>query len=325
MKYVKWGIVGTGTIANKFAQAVVIADNSELVAVASRKLETAQAFAQKYNIKTCFSSYKELAEFDGVDAVYIALPHTYHASHTKLFVQAGKHVLCEKPITVNEKELLDGIATAKGKSVFVMEALWTRFLPIINKIKEVIDEGVIGDVLEVSADFCYNFPDRTNQLYDNARAGGSLLDVGVYGINFASIFLGENVTDIKVSAYINEGVDERLNALISYEGGKMARISSAISLQKPESAYIYGSKGYIFVPTFYGASEFEVNVDGYNKKYIIPFKGNGFEEEIEECNKCILSGKTQSDIMPLSRSLFTMKIMDDIRKKIGVFYDADKI
>lgn len=324
MEAVRWGIVGTGNIANKFASAVRNAEGAELVAVASRRVETSKEFAQKYNIEKVFEGYENLAAYDGIDAVYIALPHIYHASYSKMFLEAGKNVLCEKPISVNGKELEEIKKVAENKNVFIMEAMWTRFLPAIKEAKRLVDEGIIGDVREVSADFCYNYPDVTHQLYDNARAGGSLLDIGVYGINFASVFLGDDISDIKASAYVKNGVDERLNVLFTYKNGDIARISSAISLGKPEDGYIYGTKGYICVPTFYGASEFEVVIqDGERKKYLVPFKGNGFEEEIEECNRCILSGKRQSDVMPLSQSSVTMKIMDEIRKQIGVVYSVD--
>ncbi len=320
---VRWGIVGTGSIANKFAKAVKNADNAKLVAVASRTKESADAFGDKYDIEKRFASYEDLATFDGVDAVYIALPHTLHAPTTKLFMESGKHVLCEKPITINEKELLEIINLNADKKVYVMEALWTRFLPTINKIKSMIDQDIIGDVLEISADFCYNCIDHSKMIYDNAYAGGSLLDVGIYGLNFASIFLGDNVTDIKTAAKVKCGVDERLNVLLTYENGAIARISSAITLEKPATAYIYGTKGYIRIPTFFGPSQFEVTVSGKTTKYEVPFKGNGFEEEIEECNKNILNGKTQSDIMPLSKSLIITKLMDKIREQIGLVYDAD--
>ena len=320
---VRWGIVGTGNIANKFAKAVKNADNAKLVAVASRTKESADAFGDKYTIENRFSSYEELANFEGIDAAYIALPHTLHAPTTKLFINAGKHVLCEKPITINEKELLEIINLTNDKKVYVMEALWTRFLPTINKIKEMVNEGVIGEVLEISADFCYNCTDRSEMIFDNAYAGGSLLDVGIYGLNFASIFLGDKITDIKAAAKVDRGVDERLNVLLTYESGAIARISSAITLEKPATAYIYGTKGYIRIPVFFGPSQFEVTVSGNTTKYEVPFKGNGFEEEIEECNKNILKGKTQSDIMPLSQSLTITKLMDKIRKQIGLTYDAD--
>ncbi len=325
MKKIRWGIIGTGFIANKFATAVQNADGAELVAVASRKYETAKAFADKYGIEGIFSSYEDLAAFDGIDAVYIAVPHSYHAKYSKLFINAGKGVLCEKPIAVNSRELHEVRELAKEKGVFIMEAMWTRFLPVMAEIKRLIGEGVIGNIKEVSGDFCYNEPDRSQIMFHPQNAGGSLLDVGVYGINLASMFLGDDVASIKASAYVEEGIDERTNILLTYKNGAMARISSALTLRKPEDGYIYGDKGYIRIPTFYGATEFELSLDGADgtTTYRVPYKGNGFEEEIEECCRCIAAGKTESDIMPLSASSAVMSIMDEVRKQIKVTYSAD--
>ena len=323
MKKVRWAIAGTGNIANKFANAVKNADGAELVAVASRKLETAKEFAEKYDIEKTFGSYQELAEFDGIDAVYVALPHKYHAEYSMLFMRNGKNVLSEKPVTVNEKQFKEVRRVAEENNVFFMEAVWTRFLPAMLKIKEIIASGKIGDVLETSADFCYNSSHFDHAIFDSVCAGGGLLDVGIYGLTFASMFLGDDIVDVKPMAYVNNNLDERLNVLLSYKSGAIARVSSAITLEKPSDAYIYGTKGYIYVPTFFGASEFDVVVGGNKENYSVPFKGNGFEEEIEECNRCILAGKKQSDIMSLNQSGIMMKLMDDIRKQIGVVYNVD--
>ncbi len=325
MKKIRWGIIGTGFIANKFAVAVRNAEGAELVAVASRRPETAKAFAEKYGVENVFSSYEDLAASECIDAVYVAVPHSYHARYSKMFINAGKSVLCEKPITVNSGELREVRELAKEKGVFIMEAMWTRFLPVMAEVKRLIGEGVIGNVKEVSADFCYNEPDRSQIMFHIENAGGSLLDVGVYGINVASMFLGDEVCDIKATAYVADGIDERTNLLLTYKNGGIARISSALTLRKPEDAYIYGDKGYIRIPTFYGATEFELALDGTDgvKRYSVPFKGNGFEEEIEECCRCIADGKTESEVMPLSASAAVMAVMDEVRKQIKVTYSAD--
>jgi len=324
MELVRWGILGTGKIANKFAQAVQNAEGAKLVAVASRTEETAKAFAEKYNIAACFSSYEALAAFDGVDAVYIALPHTYHPIYAKLLMEAGKHVLSEKPICANAAQLEELQKIQKEKNVFLMEALWTRFLPAIHQLKHMLQEGIIGEVLEISADFCYNLDDRTHHVFNRRYAGGALLDVGIYGLNFASILLGDDVADIKTAIYENNGVDERTNVLLTYQNGAIARVSAAISLEKPEDGYVYGSRGYIRVPHFYRASEFEVVTQEGSRVYSFPYKGNGFEEEIEECCCCIAAGKTQSSIMPLCQSAAILRLMDAIRRQCGIVYDVDK-
>ena len=323
MKTVRWGILGTGNIANKFAQAVLNADGGKLVAVASRSAETANAFADQYNIENRFSSYEAMAEFDGIDAVYIALPHTYHPIYAKYFMNAGKHVLSEKPICANAKQLAELQQIQKEKNVYLMEALWTRFLPAILQLKKMVDGGIIGEVLEVSADFCYAQDDKEHHVYKRQYAGGSLLDVGIYGLNFASIILGDDVASVKASVYEKDGVDERTHVLLTYPGGEIARVSAAITLQKPEDGYVYGTGGYIYVPHFYTASEFTVVTESGSQTYHFPYKGNGFEEEIEECNRCIAAGIHQSGIMPLTQSSIMLRLMDQIRKQTGIVYDMD--
>lgn len=320
--YVRWGIVGTGEIANKFAQAVCNADGAKAVAVASRRAESARAFADTYGIEHSFGSYEELMNFDGVDAVYIALPHKYHVPYTEAFLRAGKHVLCEKPIAVSAGELERVQALAAEKNLFVMEAMWTRFLPVMTEIRKVIAAGTIGDVLEVSADFCYNNPDHSHHAFAGDGDGGSVLDVGIYGLNFALMFLGEDVRQVQAMARMENNADLNMNALLKFGTGAMARVSSALALDKPWLGYIYGSKGYIRVPAFYGASQFDVVVDGEAQTHAAPFKGNGFEEEIEEACRCILAGKTQSDVMPLARSAAVVKLMDEIRAQLGIVHKA---
>lgn len=324
MNYVRWGILGTGNIANRFAKAITNADGAKLVAVASRNIHTADNFADKYNIENRFSSYEALASFEGVDAVYIALPHIYHAQYAKIMMQAGKHVLSEKPICINSNQIDELIQIQKEQNVFLMEALWTRFLPAYAQIKAIISNGLIGDVLEVSADFCYNLENKAHNVYNANFVGGSLLDVGIYGLNFASMILGDDVTEINSTVFQNNGVDERTHIMLKYKNGAIARISSALCLAKPEDAYIYGSSGYIRIPTFYAATTFDVVKKDSIQTYNFPFKGNGFEEEIEECNRCILNNKSQSDIMPLSNSSSILKIMDSVRNQHNIMFDVDK-
>ncbi|MBQ3557196.1 MAG: Gfo/Idh/MocA family oxidoreductase [Oscillospiraceae bacterium] len=320
---VRWGIVGTGDIANKFARAVTNAQGAKPVAVASRRAETARAFADTYGIEYSFGSYEELMAFDGVDAVYIALPHKYHVPYTEKFLRAGKHVLCEKPIAVSAGELERLQAVAAEKNLFVMEAMWTRFLPVMSEIKKVIADGKIGDVLEVSADFCYNNPDHSHHAFAGDGDGGSVLDVGIYGLNFALMFLGEDVQRVQAMARMENNADLNMNALLQFKSGAMARVSSALALDKPQLGYIYGSRGHICVPAFYGASEFDVVVDGETVTHTAPFKGNGFEEEIEEACRCILAGKAQSSIMPLTCSMTVLKLMDEIRGQLGIVCHAE--
>ena len=294
------------------------------MAVASRTMESAKVFAEKYNIENAFEGYETLAAFADVDAVYIGLPHTYHPVYAKLFMEAGKHVLSEKPICINSRQLKALQEIQKEKNVYLMEALWTRFLPAILQLKKMLNEGIIGEVLEVTADFCYRQEDRlSGTVFKRSYAGGSLLDVGIYGLNFASVVLGDDVLSIQATGEVENAVDERTHIVLKYADGGIAHITSAITLNKPEDAYVYGTKGYIRVPHFYSASELEVTTAAGTQIYCFPYKGNGFEEEIEECNRCILSGITQSSIMPLTQSAEILQLMDEARRQIGLSYDAD--
>ena len=321
MKKIRWGIAAPGAIANKFAKAVKNVENAELVAVAARSEEKAKAFAEKYDIPNAFCGYEKMAEWDGVDAVYVATPHPFHKPVAEIYLNAKKHVLCEKPVCINAAQAKALKECAAKNGVFLMEAMWTRFLPAIKEAQEVVKSGEIGEVLGIEADFCYRIePEEDAKVFDNAIAGGSLLDVGVYGLHFAAIFLGSSPQSVSATANVENGVDMHTAVTLKYSGGAMASITSAINLQKPETAYIYGTKGHIYLPNFYGANELFVAVGGdarYIEKSAI---GDGFEEEIIEVCDCIRAGKSESGILPLDESIAILGQMDEIRKQIGVKY-----
>ena len=205
-----------------------------------------------------------------------------------------------------------------------MEAMWTRFLPAINEVEKIVKDGTIGEILSLSADFCYgSTPDEERKIFINSMAGGSLLDVGVYGLHFASIFLGDNPEQICSLSKIEYDVDVQTNVLLKYKNGAIASISSAITVVKPESAYIYGTKGYIHIPCFYGANEFFININGKETHIKKPSIGYGFEEEIYEACRCINLGKNESDVNPLDKSITILKQMDLIREQNGIKYPFD--
>lgn len=320
MKKIRWGIAGPGGIANKFAVAVKNVPSAELVAVASTNKARAKAFAEKHDIPHAFCGYDSLSHFDEVDAVYIATPHSNHKEVAELFLNAGKHVLCEKPICVNARQAQELKKCAERNGVFLMEALWTRFLPAIKEAQNIVNRGDIGEVLGIKADFCYVAERNVDRLFKNELAGGSLLDLGVYGLHFAAIFLGNSPEKIIALADTDGGVDLHTNILLKYKNGAIANISSAIDLKKPQEAYIYGTKGRICIPYFYGATELFVSVGGAEEKIVKRGIGDGFEEEIIEACECIASGKLQSDVLPMDESIAIMKQMDDVRAQIGLVY-----
>ena len=314
-------IVGYGGMGSWHARHIMERGAVELAGIYDIKEERV-ALAREKGIYAYPSLEAVLAD-ESVELITIATPNELHKPLAIAALRAGKHVLCEKPIAVCAGELERVQVLAAERNLFLMEAMWTRFLPVMSAIKKVIADGVIGDVMEVSADFCYNNPDHTHHAFAGGGDGGSVLDVGIYGLNFALMFLGEDVQRVQATAIMENNADLCMNALLTFERGKVARVSSALALDKPADGYIYGSKGYIFVPHFYGASQFDVVVGGNTTTHTVPFKGNGFEEEIQECCRCILAGKTQSDTMPLARSMVVMKLMDEIRGQLGIVHKAN--
>lgn len=321
MKKIRWGIVGPGNIANKFAVAIKNVEGAELTAVAARSLEKGSEFAAKYGIPKVFGGYDSMAASDEVDAVYIATPHPFHKPCAELFLKAGKHVLCEKPLCINEAQAHVLQKCARENGVFLMEAMWTRFLPAIKEACAIVASGAIGEVMGLTAVFCYACtPEEEPKIFQNDMAGGSLLDVGVYGLHFAALFLGTEPESIHANAWIQYDVDCHTKILLQYANGAIAEVSSAISLEKPKSAYIYGTKGRIYLPRFFGAKELFVTIDGKEEHLVRPGIGEGFEEEIMEACNCIRAGKLESDVLPLSESISIIRQMDRVRRQIGVKY-----
>ena len=321
MKTIRWGIAGPGNIARRFAQAVKNVEGAELAAVASRDPARAENFGAEFGISHIFHSYEAMAASDAVDAVYIATPHPFHAPCAELFLKAGKHVLCEKPMCVNAAQGERMKAWAAENGVFLMEAMWTRFLPAILEAKKIVDRGDIGEILGIEADFCYRTEWGTvPRLFLPELAGGGLLDVGVYCLHFAAIFLGSDPESVTAVAHTEGGVDVHTNMVLKYRNGAVASLSSAIGVTKPETGYIYGTKGYICLPCFYGAQELQVHtgdsVTAIKREYL----GNGFEEEIIEVCRCIREGKLQSPTMPIDETISILRQMDTVRQQIGIRY-----
>ncbi len=322
---IRWGIVGPGQIAHLFAESIKNVEGAELMAVASTSEERGKAFAGQYNIPNVFVGYDEMAKSALIDAVYIATPHPFHKPCAEIFLNAKKHVLCEKPICVNAAQAIALKECAEKNGVFLMEALWTRFLPAIGEALKIAKSGVIGDIRGVSADFSFSSLEsrEESRLFRNELGGGALLDAGIYGLNFAAIFLGNDPKSIFSISDINGGVDCQTNILLKYNSGALASVSAGITVDKPEFGYIYGTKGYITLPQFHGAQEIFVKVNNEEKHISKPRIGYGFEEEIYEACSCIREGKLQSDIMPMSESIKIMKQMDCIREQIGLKYPCD--
>ncbi|HOU09240.1 MAG TPA: Gfo/Idh/MocA family oxidoreductase [Clostridiales bacterium] len=327
MQIVRWGIVGTGGIAHRFAEAAKNVEGVSLEAVASRNDGTARQFADEFGIPHPFGSYEDMARFDGIDAAYIATPHALHAPNGMLMMNHGKAVLSEKPITVNMLQLDEMIACAQKNKVFLMEAMWARLTPGTIKLLEIVKSGAIGEVKGIQAAFCYDMSDEPDHhAFNPLYGGGSLLDVGCYCLSFASWNMDSPVADIVAEAELGPtGVDVHCCVLIKYASGAIASLTSAMLLEKPGDGYVFGDKGYIKTKDrFYAPQEFTVHVrDSKPQTYRCPFLGNGFEEQIIESSRCIREGKLESDIVPHSQSRFIMAQMDAIRRQIGVRYPLD--
>ncbi|MBR3767811.1 MAG: Gfo/Idh/MocA family oxidoreductase [Clostridia bacterium] len=327
MEKLRFGIVGTGTIAHRFAEAIKNVPEAELTAVASRKQETADIFGDEFSIPFRFKSYEEMAASDKIDCAYIAVPHSLHKECSILMLKGKKHVICEKPIAVTANEAQEMFFCAEENGCFLMEAMWARLVPGTIKILELIKDGVIGDIRGVEGKFCYAFDEdeMDHHALKIENGGGSLLDVGVYALYFSKWYLGKDIEEINAQCDFYNGTDSHMNVLIKYKNGALASLSSATLLRKPNEGYIFGTKGYIKVNRFYAPQEIEIHLlDGTNETIKTPYKGNGFEEQIAHMCECINGRLKHSPVNTPDSTLFIMKQMDFIRKITGVKYPQDK-
>jgi len=323
---IRFGIVGTGNIAHRFGEAIKNVPQAELTAVASRTQLNAEKFGDEFNIQHRFGSYEEMATSDVIDVAYIAVPHSGHAECSILMMKNKKNVICEKPLAVNTKEVEEMIASAKENNVFLMEAMWARLVPGTIKILELIENGLLGEIKGVEGKFCYTMDEdeMDHHVLKNENGGGSLLDVGVYGLNFASWYLGKDIDSFDAKADVVNGIDTHTCAVIKYKSGAIADISSAVLLRKPNEGYIYGTKGYIHVNRFYAPQEIEINLlDGTKEIIQTKYMGNGFEEQIIHVCECVEKALKESPINTFEQTLFITKQMDEIRKIIGLEYPQD--
>ncbi len=326
MGKIRFGIVGTGTIAHRFANAIKNVENAELVAVASRTKENAEKFGDEFNIPVRFDSYEKMAQSDVIDAAYIAVPHSGHITCSCLMMNNAKHVLCEKPMAVNLKEAREMFECARANGVLLMEAMWARLVPGTLKMLELVHEGVLGDIKGVEGKFCYTMDEdeMDHHVFKAENGGGSLLDVGVYGLNFASWYLGRDIVQTDAQAELYNGVDSHTAVLMRFADGSIADISSAILLRKPNEGYVYGSKGYARLPRFYAPQEIYLQFNnGESKTISVPYAGNGFEEQITHFCDCVNKGLKESPVVTQEQTLYITEQMDKIRKMIGVTYPQD--
>ena len=326
MKKIRFGIVGTGTIAHRFANAIQNTQGAELTAVASRTEEGANAFAQEFDVPFRFVGYDAMAQSDCIDAAYIAVPHSGHIGCSMLMMKHGKHVLCEKPMAVNAKEAKAMFACAKQNNVLLMEAMWARLVPGTLKMLELVASGVLGDLLGVEGKFCYRMDEDElgHHVFKNENGGGALLDVGCYGLNFASWYLGDAVEHISAEANFFRRTDCHTCVLLKYKNGAIADLSAATLLRKPNEGYVYGTKGYARLERFYAPQEIVLNISDVGETRIaVPYAGNGFEEQIEHFCACVTQGLTESPIVTHKHTLKMITLTDHIREILSLKYPQD--
>lgn len=323
---IRWGILGTGNIANSFTKGLITLPDAQLVAVGSRALASANRFGDTYQVPNRHGSYAELANDPEVDAIYIATPHTLHLENTLMCLEAGKAVLCEKPFTINAAEARIAIDAARTRGIFLMEAMWARFFPMMTALRQMLGEGVIGEVRMISADFGFRGDfNPEKRVFNPALGGGALLDVGVYPISLASMILGQPTRIASLAELGKTGVDEQAAIVLGYAGGQLAMLHTAIRTRTPHEAVIMGTEGFIRLHTpWWIPKSFTVDKPKQEPQHFdFPFEANGYNYEAAEVQRCLRAGLTESPIMPLDETLAIMETMDQIRAQWGLRYPME--
>ncbi len=322
---VKVGIIGAGNIAVSMANTIAGMSEASCYAIASRDLEKAVSFAKKYNVEKAYGSYEELVQDEEVEIVYIATPHSHHYEHAKLCIEHGKHVLCEKAFTINAAQAEELFKLAKEKGVLITEAIWTRYMPSRKIINDLLAEGVIGEVRTLTANLCYPMWQK-DRLIQPELAGGALLDVGVYTLNFALMHFGNEYEKISSSVIMTDtGVDGQECITLTYGDGKFAVLTAGMYGQSDRQGIFYGSEGYMVVDNINNP----LNIDIYHQpttlvRHIdVPEQISGYEYQVIEMIRCIQQGKMECPSMPHEETLRVLKIMDKLRKDWGVVYPGE--
>lgn len=324
----KWGIIGCGLIAPKFFQALENTGEGHVVAAASASTRRAQRLGQTLGIDNVYGSYVDMLEREKLDAVYIATSHNFHYENAKLCFAHNLPVLVEKAFTRNQAEAEELIEIASLQNLFLMEAMWTRFNPATVKLRELLADGVIGDVQQLKIAFCTKMPISMktmpwNRMYNPHLAGGALLDLGVYPLAFARMVFGRRPERISGSANMAwTGVDKTSEYHLDYGGGRRADLITSFIEERPRDAVITGTKGIIHMPMFIGAGRFRLTRPGRAPE-TIECDSPGFEHEIREVHRCLREGLIESPGMPLAETLDVMRTADELRALWGMKYPGE--
>ena len=319
----RWGIIGPGRIAKKFADCVDLLHDTCIQAIASRSSRSLELLKKEMHAQTAFNSYEEMLEKSDLDAVYIATPHRFHFNNTMLCLQQNIPVLVEKAFTTNSREAELLIQEAQKKKLFIMEAMWTIFLPVFRQVRHWLDEGKIGDVKLVVSSMGFRAErDKADRFLNAELAGGTILDLGVYNIAASQLVFQKNPEKVSAQGYIGEtGVDEAVSVCMDYGEGALSQFSCTFLVEPSVEVEIFGSHGKIQVhPLFYMSEKATLTIDNVAQESKFPLDINGFEYEIREAQRCIREGLIESPIMTHTDTLNNMRLMDQIRALIGMKY-----
>lgn len=321
----KLGVIGAGNIANVVSRTLSAMDEITCWAIASRSLQKAQELAERHGYQKAYGSYEELVSDPEVELIYVATPHALHYEHMKLALQHGKHVICEKAFTMNAGQAEEIRRFAAEQGLYLAEAIWTRYMPSRQMLRDVIDSGVIGRITTLTANLSYVISHR-QRLVDPALAGGALLDLGVYGINFALMQFDGQPERMESSVQLTDtGVDGMETITLFWPDGKMAVLTHSLYARSDRQGILHGDEGYIVVSNINNPQRICVYdaQDHLVHAYDVPPQISGYEYEFREAVRCIREGKTESDAMPLAESIRVMKLMDELRKRWGVRYPGE--
>lgn len=331
MRIIRWGILGAGRIARKFASDLRLAENCELMAIGSRSQQSADEFNKEFPVQYCHYSYEELAQNPEVDVIYIATPHNLHYENTLLCLQHNKAVLCEKPFAMNSRQAIEMIKLAKEKKLFLMEALWTKFHPHYIKTLEMVQQGLLGEITSVLVNFGFKpIPPVPVRLFDPALGGGTVMDIGIYNVFMVMSVLGKPDHIEATMTPASTGVDEQCAILFRYKNGVLAQLFSTFSSDLATEADICGTEGRIRLTSrFYEpSSTIEFSKGKADTKQVIPVhkeQGFGYQYEARHVNDCLRNGLTESNIVSFADTILLMETLDKIRKVAGIHYPTDEV
>ena len=328
-KKIRWGILGCGRIARKFSSDLKLVDDAELIAAGSRSMEAAEKFASEFPVKHLHDSYEALVKNPEVDVIYVASPHGLHYDHVMLCLDHKKPVLCEKAFALNSRQAKEMIDKARTKGLFLMEALWTKFMPHYNKVLQLVKEGQLGTIKNVLVNFGFApIPPVPARLFDPSLGGGSLLDIGIYNIFITSSLLGKPDEIIASMTPASTGVDEQCSIVFKYNNGAIAQLFCSLSTNLATEADISGDKARIRLTSrFYEPS---TSIEFYpgrpESKQIVPYDkepGWGYQYEARHVHECLRKGLTESPVVTHADTMMLMEIMDEVRRKAGIRYSVD--